>query len=151
METPTREDFRFVEPLRVRWADIDAQGIVFNPNYLVYADVGMTEYMRAIGYPYPECITPFGADLFTVKSEANYRSSALFDDLLDIAVRVSRIGTSSITYAFGIFRGEELLCDVAITYVAAALDTKKPTPLPQPFIDKILEFEKTPPVRKAPA
>ena len=149
MDLPVRDEFRFMERLRVRWADIDAQGIVFNPNYLVYADVGMTEYMREIGFPYPECITPYGADLFTVKSEANYRSSALFDDLLDIAVRVSRIGSSSITYRFGIFRGDELLCDVAITYVSAALDTKKPTPLPEAFIAKILDYEKTPPERKS--
>ena len=151
MDTPTREDFRFAEPLRVRWADVDPQGIVFNPNYLVYADVGMTEYMRAVGFPYPECITPYGADLFAVRTEANYRASALFDDELEIGVRVSRIGRTSISYAFGVFRDGELLCDVLITYVSAALDSKRPTPLPAPFIEKILAFEKTPPERKTPS
>ena len=51
-----RSDFRFSEPLRVRWAEVDAQGIVFNGHYLAYFDVGVTEYYRAIDKPYPEAI-----------------------------------------------------------------------------------------------
>jgi hypothetical protein len=49
-----RSDFRFAHRLRVRWSEVDAQGIVFNPNYFVYADVGFTEYMRAVGLAYPQ-------------------------------------------------------------------------------------------------
>jgi acyl-CoA thioester hydrolase len=52
MHIPTeqcaREDFAFFYPLRVRWSEVDPQNIVFNPNYLVYADIAMTEYMPAI-------------------------------------------------------------------------------------------------------
>ena len=44
----SRDDFRFFHPLRVRWAEVDPQGIVFNGNYLTYADVAITEYFRAL-------------------------------------------------------------------------------------------------------
>ena len=43
-----QSDFRFSCPLRVRWAEADPQGIVFNGHYLTYADVGITEYFRAL-------------------------------------------------------------------------------------------------------
>ncbi len=46
--------FRQLHSLRVRWAEVDPQGIVFNGNYLTYADVGITEYLRGRrGFPGP--------------------------------------------------------------------------------------------------
>ena len=59
-----RKDFSFVHTLRVRWSEVDMQGIVFNGNYLNYFDVAFTEYWRAIGLPYPEGIAGTGGDLF---------------------------------------------------------------------------------------
>ena len=47
MDGISRQDFTFFHPLRVRWSEVDPQGIVFNPNYLAYADIALTEYMRA--------------------------------------------------------------------------------------------------------
>src|SRR5690606_20149900 len=47
-EPMQQEDFRFSTSLRVRWAEVDMQGIVFNGHYLTYADVGITEYFRAL-------------------------------------------------------------------------------------------------------
>ena len=46
-------DFRHRMPLRVRWAEVDRQGVVFNAHYLLYADVCATEYWRAVGMRYP--------------------------------------------------------------------------------------------------
>jgi len=51
MEELPREDFAFFYPLRVRWSEVDLQGIVFNPHYLAYADLAISEYMRAVGFP----------------------------------------------------------------------------------------------------
>ena len=50
----SRASFSFSHRLRVRWAEVDKQNIVFNGHYLTYFDVGVTEYWRAIGLPYPE-------------------------------------------------------------------------------------------------
>ena len=47
-----RQDFRCLHRLRVRWAEVDIQKIVFNAHYLTYADCAMTEYWRALAMPY---------------------------------------------------------------------------------------------------
>src|SRR5688500_13394509 len=54
------DDFTCSHRLRVRWAEVDAQGIVFNGHYLTYFDVGMTEYLREIGVPYPDGFLAYG-------------------------------------------------------------------------------------------
>ena len=60
--------FRFHEPLRVRWAEIDAQAIVFNAHYLMYIDTAIAGYWRALGVPYVEAMQQLGGDLY-VRSE----------------------------------------------------------------------------------
>jgi acyl-CoA thioester hydrolase len=147
-ELPSRAEFVALHRLRVRWSEIDAQGIVFNPNYLVYADLAMTEYMRALGLPYAECVKLYGADWFAVRSEVDFVASALFDDELELGARVEYIGTSSYRVRVAIFRGDGLLTQVRTTYVNASLDDKKPIPLADDFIARIEAYERVPPLRK---
>jgi len=97
-------DFRFGCPLRVRWSEADPQGIVFNGHYLNYADVGVTEYYRELNAANPGREDLSGNEFFAVKTLLEYRASAFFDDLLDIQLRVSRIGNSSMSFTLGIFR-----------------------------------------------
>src|SRR5690242_8558060 len=60
-----RADFTFFHTLRVRWAEVDRQDVVFNGNYFLYFDVAITEYWRAIGFDYPDDIVEkFGTDIF---------------------------------------------------------------------------------------
>ena len=69
------EDFRHSTPLRVRWAEVDAQSIVFNGHYLLYADVCITEYWRSIGVRYPvDVVDTFGVDFYVVKSTLEYHA-----------------------------------------------------------------------------
>ncbi|MGD0192720.1 MAG: thioesterase family protein [Rhizomicrobium sp.] len=143
-----RSQFSFFHRLRVRWAEVDAQKIVYNPNYFLYFDVGMTEYLRAIGLSYPEGLLAQGTDFFAVGANANFRASALYDDEIDVAVRVSRLGRTSFAFAMTVFRADELLVDGSLVYVNAAIDTKKPVPLPQDFIGRVLAHERVPPERK---
>ena len=144
-----RDAFVFFHSLRVRWGEVDAQGIVFNPNYFLYFDVGMTEYMRAIGFSYPERLKVAGTDFFAVNANANYSASALYDDMLDIAVRVARLGRTSVAFAMAIFRGDTLLVEGALTYVNAGIETKRPMPLPDEFVERVVAYERTPPERKS--
>lgn len=139
-----RNSFAFFHPLRVRWAECDPQGIVFNVNYFLYFDVGMTEYMRALGY--------HGADMlefFTVNAEADFRASAQFDDVIEIGVRCARIGEKSMRLKLAIFRGEALLAEGALTYVHAEPGTRTTTLIPSSVIDRITAFEKVAPERKS--
>jgi acyl-CoA thioester hydrolase len=141
-------DFAFFEPMRVRWADCDMQGIVFNPNYLVYADNAMTEYMRAVGFPYPEALLPFGADIFAAGSQIDFKGSARFDDMLRTGARVERIGRTSFRFRISVFRGDELLTDIRTTYVCATPgETRATMPVPAKFIDIIERFEAEKPER----
>lgn len=144
---PAADDFEFCHDLRVRWAEVDPQGIVFNPNYLVYADVAVTEYMRAIGFPYPAGLTASGTDLFVVNASLNYLASARFDDQLSIGVRVDRLGRTSIRFAIGVFRAREPLVSIVLTYVNATLDGGEPAPVPEALVERVLTFEPQPPLR----
>ncbi|MCS7068507.1 MAG: thioesterase family protein [Meiothermus sp.] len=126
-----RSDFSFFHRLRVRWAETDPQGIVFNGHYLTYFDVGITEYWRALGIPYPSTVERFGVDLFVVKASVEYHAPAYYDDELDIGVRTGRIGNSSMQFVLGIFRGEAHLISGEVIYVAANAQTRKPQTVPQ--------------------
>jgi acyl-CoA thioester hydrolase len=146
---PSRpDDFAFFEPMRVRWADVDMQGIVFNPNYLVYADNAMTEYMRAVGFPYPQALLPFGADIFAAGSQIDFKASARFDDMLRAGARIERIGRTSFRFRIAVFRQDELLADVRTTYVCATPDEPRRTlPVPEKFIAIVEGFERLKPER----
>ncbi len=55
-----RSDFRFLDRLRVRWAEIDAQQIVFNGHYLAYFDTAMAGYWRSLAMPYHQTMAAAG-------------------------------------------------------------------------------------------
>ena len=135
-----RTQFRFFHPLRVRWNECDAQGIVFNVNYFLYYDIGMFEWQRALGYSRDEA-----PELLTVRAEADYKASAVFDDELEIAMRCGRLGNKSMAMACGIFRGDELLNAGSLTYVYVTKGTIETAPLDPEFVERIKEFEATPP------
>ena len=58
----TRNDFRFFDRLRVRWAEVDAQKIVFNGHYLMYFDTAVAGYWRALAMPYAQTMEHLGGD-----------------------------------------------------------------------------------------
>jgi len=140
-----RSDFTFSHPLRVRWAEVDRQGIVFNGHYFTYFDVGITEYWRAIGYPYPEALLEQGSDTFAVKATIEYKAPARYDDLLDVLVRVGRIGRTSLQFLLEIHRGESQLISGELIYVNADASTRKPAPVPAFLREAIARFERVSP------
>lgn len=133
--------FRMRHRLRVRWAEVDPQNIVFNGHYLSYFDIGITEYWRAIGLPYPEGIAGTGGDLFAVRSVINYHASAHFDEHLEICVRSAKIGTSSMTFEMAIFRAGERMISGEMVYVNADPETKTSRPLPEKLRKAIEAWE----------
>lgn len=148
-ESVARSDFRFSHRLRVRWAEVDRQGIVFNGHYLTYFDVGVTEYYRVIGHPYPGDLVASGSDLFAKKAEIEYHASAGYDDLLDVCVRVAKLGNSSFQFAIEIYRGDDLLVSGALVYVNADALSRRSKPLPKFLREAIRRFETTAPVESA--
>jgi acyl-CoA thioester hydrolase len=146
-----RQDFRFSHRLRVRWAEVDMQGIVFNGHYLAYFDVGVTEYYRAIGHPYPGSFAGAGTDLFVKKAEIEYHAPAAYDDLVDVCVRVARIGRSSFEFRAEIYREAELLVSGALVYVNADPALREARPLPAFLKEAFQAYEAVSPQESRPS
>jgi acyl-CoA thioester hydrolase len=142
-----REDFACAHRLRVRWAEVDMQKIVFNGHYLTYIDTAITEYWRAIGLPYPEgYVARYASDMFLRKATVDYLGSARYDDELDILCRASRLGRSSLTFLFEIWRGAtDRLIAAELVYVNADPKSMAAMPLPDEVRERICGFEKTAP------
>lgn len=83
---------------KVRFSDTDCQGHVFNANYFVYFDDALTDYMDALGVSYGR-LAEEGHDLVMARAECDFRSSGELGESLVTAVRVERIGNTSITFA----------------------------------------------------
>jgi len=136
-----RSDFRFRERLRVRWVEIDAQKIVFNGHYLMYADTAVAGYWRALALPYASTMEQLGGDLYVRKATVEYHGSARLDELIDVGMRCASIGNSSMVFEAGIFRAEELLVSVALVYVFADPATQTSKPVPPALREVLQDFE----------
>jgi acyl-CoA thioester hydrolase len=141
-----REDFVCAPQLRVRWAEVDMQKIVFNGHYLTYIDTAIAEYWRAIGLPYPEgYVERYQNDVYLRKATLEYLGSARYDDVLEICCRVGRLGRSSMTFHFEIYRHSDLLVSAELVYVNADPATMKAAPLPQDLRERVVHFERIAP------
>jgi YbgC/YbaW family acyl-CoA thioester hydrolase len=136
-----RTDFRFFERLRVRWAEVDLQKIVFNGHYLMYFDTAVAGYWRALAMPYHETMAQLDGDMFVRKASVEYEGSARYDDLCDVGIRCDRIGNSSMTFQAAVFRGEQRLVHGELVYVFADPATQTSRPLPPPLREALLAFE----------
>ncbi len=125
-----RSDFRCFHRLRVRWAEVDMQKIVFNAHYLMYIDTAMADYWRAVALPYEASMHALSGDLYVKKATVEYHASARLDDTLDVGMRCARVGNSSILFNAGIFAGDRLLVSGELVYVFAdpATQTSRPVP-----------------------
>ena len=96
----------FRHRIRVRWAECDQQGVVFYANYLAYLDVLMTELWRATIGPHMEMVAG-GADMVVAEARITYRSSARFDDEIDLVATRIELGRTSMTTSATIERAAD--------------------------------------------
>jgi acyl-CoA thioester hydrolase len=106
----------FVHRLRVRFHECDPQGVVFYAQYFAYVDVALTEMWREAFGSYTDVVAA-GTDVVVVEAASTFRSSARFDDDLDVVLRIERLGTTSMAMATAIRRDEELLVEGRIVHV----------------------------------
>ena len=136
-----KQDFRFSHRLRVRWAEVDMQKIVFNAHYLMYFDTAVADYWRALALPYEEAMHRLEGDLYVKKASVEFNASARMDDRLDVALKCTRIGNSSMTFSGAIFRGDELLITCELIYVFADPATQTSRPVPAALRELLTGFE----------
>lgn len=136
-----RQDFRFFHRLRVRWAEVDMQKIVFNGHYLMYFDTAITDYWRALGQPYEEAMQQLGGEVYLKKASVEFHASAHFDDQIEVALKCTRVGNSSMLFSGAIFRGEELLISCELVYVFADPSSQTAKPVPDALRSLLSRFE----------
>ncbi len=137
----TRHDFRLLHRLRVRWAEVDMQKIVFNGHYLMYFDTAMADYWRALALPYEQTMHALGGDLYVKKASVEYHASARYDDQLEVGLKCQRIGNSSIQFVGGIFCGDQRLITGELIYVFANPATQTSLPVPESLRSILQDFE----------
>jgi YbgC/YbaW family acyl-CoA thioester hydrolase len=146
-----REDFHCAARLRVRWAEVDMQKIVFNGHYLTYIDTAIAGYWREIGLPYPHgYVDRYANDVFLRKATVEYLGSARYDDVLSVLSRVAKLGRTSMTFHFEIYREEpdlspSPLVTAELVYVNAEPATMKPAPLPGDLRHRVKQYERIAP------
>ena len=137
----TRRDFRFLERMRVRWAEVDMQKVVFNGHYLMYFDTAVAGYWRAMALPYEATLADLDGDLFVRKASLEYEAPARYDEILDVGLRCQRLGTSSFVLQGTVFRGEQRLVSCELVYVFADPHAQGSRPLPRPLREVIEAYE----------
>ena len=146
-----KEDYNCAHRLRVRWAEVDMQKVVFNGHYLTYIDSAVADYWRAIGLPYQQgYVDRYANDMFLRKANVEYLGSAHYEDALCVHCRVSKLGRSSVTFLFEIWReapepSAAPLIAAELVYVNAEPSTMTAAALPEELRSRVRAHE-----RKAP-
>ncbi len=144
--TLQRPDFRCMPRMRVRWAEVDMQKIVFNAHYLMYFDTAMSDYWRAVAMPYEAAMHQLGGDIYLKKASVEYFASARCDEQIDVGMKCARLGNSSIQFQGAIFRGDTLLVTGELLYVYADPATQKSQPIPPQLRALFEDFEAAQPM-----
>jgi acyl-CoA thioester hydrolase len=134
-----RPPFKFSATTRVGFSDTDAQGVVYYGRYMPYFDLARVEYHRSLDMFRAE---PQEREFVMRAVHIEYHQPARFDDLIEVDVRISRIGTTSATYEFAAYlEGEMLAVTAAQTAVLVDLSDGKPSPIPGWWRERIRAFE----------
>jgi acyl-CoA thioester hydrolase len=138
--TDRKPPFKYAAFTRVGFSDTDAQGIVYYGRYLPYFDLARVEYHRHL-----DMLARVATDeQFVMRaSSVEYFAPAQFDDLIEIFIRLKRIGTTSATYECAAYRGDDdvLMVTAAQTLVLVDLEERRARPIPDWYRDTIRDFE----------
>jgi acyl-CoA thioester hydrolase len=126
----SRGQFWFFHPFRVRYSEIDGQGVVFNAHYLTYFDTAITEYFRALRYDYMGEVKRTGADFHTVRTVVEYKAPILFDQDIEVGVRTEKLGRTSLSFALAILPkgSEEVLATGEVVWVHTDQTSRRAVP-----------------------
>jgi acyl-CoA thioester hydrolase len=126
--------------MRVRWSEVDPQGVVFNARYLDYGDIGVTEYWRAVGFRFD-----VGDDMqfHVAHASVDYKKPIYPDEMIDLHVRTEKIGNTSMTVLIEIHGAakDDLRSAIRCVQVHVDLDGHKPKPVPDSVRNRFLDFD----------
>ena len=134
------EGFTFSTPVRVRFADTDAQGVAHNAAYLVWFEVARVEYLRAFAGGYQR-LRDHGIEAIVLESLCRYRAPARFDDELVVHTRCLGVRGARFRYEYAIVRGGEIVADGHTEHACVDARTLRPTRVPDWLVDAIRAAE----------
>jgi acyl-CoA thioester hydrolase len=85
--------------VRVRYSETDQMGVVYHAEYLVWCDMGRTEYIRAVGFPYA-AMERQGTALAVAEATIRYHAPARYDDVVRVETTLIRVGSRAIEFAY---------------------------------------------------
>jgi acyl-CoA thioester hydrolase len=133
--------FRFTCPIRVRYAEVDPQAVVFNSRYLEYADVAVTEYWRAMGLRPGTADSP---ECHVGTATVRYVKPIRLDEMIEARTRIDRFGTASMTWSVELHGdgvGDDLRAEIELVYVGVDLSSGRSQPLPEDFKARVRAFQ----------
>ena len=122
--------------IRVRYAETDQMGVAYHANYLVWCEVGRTEFIRRLGVSYAE-MEAAGVKLAVADAHLRYRAAARYDDEITITTRLTSARSRIVAFAYRLTRrrpdgGEELVAD-ATTDLVSIDGQSRPITIPATF------------------
>lgn len=133
--------FSYYHPITVRYGDLDPQGHVNNAVYLTYLESARLGYYQQVGIYHPDSRILTG--MVVVHNEIDYLAPIRFGQIVRVGLRVERIGTKSITFAFQIESEEDETPLARGKSVMVAYDnqTEQGVPIPDEWREQINQFE----------
>lgn len=116
--------------IRVRYSECDAQGIVFNANYLNFFDIALTELWREAFGGYEQAVAEHGADVVVAEAMVRYRAPVRFDEEIDLVLRIARLGNTAMSSRIAIERRGEVAAEGEIRHVFVLPETHEKTSIP---------------------
>lgn len=138
-----KSDFWMVHRLRVRFSEVDLQAIVYNANYLTYFNIGLSEYHRNLPYDRVAANKRDAAALHVVRAEVEYKAPLRFDEEIDVGARIARLGRTSATFAYEIYRvaDGQLAATGSQVWVHVDRATQSAVPWPEDFVTVVRSRE----------
>jgi acyl-CoA thioester hydrolase len=121
--------------VRVRYDEVDRMGVVHHPRYLVYFEIGRTEYLRSLGGSY-RALEDSGTLLMVVETSTRHVKPASYDDLLTVRTRLVSLGPVRLRFEYEVLRDEVLLA-TGHTLLAATDPNGRPRRLPDSFRSRV--------------
>ena len=122
----------FTHHLRVRYAEVDAQGVVFNAHWLTYADDATTRFFEPLGYDpatlWSDTAAPF--DIMVRASSLDFAGAVHFDEEVAIDVAPTRLGSSSFDLRYAARVGDRPAVTITSTYVVVVPGEQRSQPIP---------------------
>ncbi len=138
---------------KIRFSDTDAQGIVFNANYLRYWDDTITDYFDELGIPW-QTFVERGFDMVVAHAEIDFRSAARVGDELTTGARVAHYGTTSLRFELRTWNeaSGKTVVEGHQIQVMVDRDTMVPVAVPDFFKQAVARFQDgIPPATPSPA